>query len=878
MKQTNSHFRSIFLTVFVLFSASVCATIAAYPEVFITFRTGFILWSDYNLEYSLGFILTNFFYQGGLQLWDYFGQMPMAYTYATYGLFKFQNVITALIYFILAPFSEHSAQLYHHVFAWGNLFSSLFLRVIGIFLLLNCVAKHRWVVMLATILAAVFFSQPSFLWGTFCFAFVPLFLYFILRFFQKTDLRYLAMTVLLLGVSLGNGIIHTAGFLYFVIHFFMLSCAVWVFIFNRPFFGNLRRQLRYSISPPLLKYLLLIFVVFATIVGPYAYIIKFQLHDVAFGEVNSRISAMFSPEFYFKKMEVSFADPRHFFKDTLNFDRLSNPTVFFGWIIFFLAAAGLVLSRNTIKWIFGIAILLLWLLNHTRDTLNIGLIAHWINALTNPFHTLLRSYFVGSYALLAYLLMPLAVLGAEEIIGLCSGNDRSRTRWKILAVVMFFFALTSVPLLSRSSGIYVIVCTLIVTFGIVWILFRDSRYARVFLASAVCFLTLADIFMITQYSKTLFSTDCARKPVVLDSSPKSLEVGYEFANPKIFPFRDFFTTSFSFNDEIYLWFPRGVSSDFRHMTNQTLNFLFINGHCPRHAIFENWINDGEMRLYVERNKQTIFMAQQAVKASPGVLGRISSVGLAKDVITVEDPLGKLDLPDQWDQDIKISPEEEVDYNRVVSTFSEIPHSQTQGDLIVLDFPLPEDFPEYRATTWFLDDQRFLRFRVERGENDWMEFDQTQGELVRPYTFDVQNIKEGMLKAAIPKKDLVSDRKFAFDYPSNRKTGVMNFWQRQYDNLGFDYRAPKTGWLVFQYPYDKKWRITVNGQNTDFYKVNKSFIGFPLSQGDHKILIQYWPDTTLRFWLLVSAILTTLGLLILIFLALRWEQKGFCSSA
>jgi hypothetical protein len=387
---------------------------------------------------------------------------------------------------------------------------------------------------------------------------------------------------------------------------------------------------------------------------------------------------------------------------------------------------------------------------------------------------------------------------------------------------------------------------------------------------------LVDIFIIISYSKNLFLLGCARKPVVLDVSPQSGSVGYEFANPKIFPFRDFFTTHFSFNDEIYLWFPRGVSADFRHMTNQTLNFLFINGHCPRHAIFASWMNDSEMRLYVKSNKRTVFMAQQAVNAAPGVLGRICSLGLAKDVITVEDPFGKLNLPSQWARDIRISDDEEIDYNQIISTFSDIPYHHTQGDIIIFNLNLPPDFPRHRATTWFFDDQKYLRFLVERSENNWVEFNQTQGELVRPYTFDVQNIKEGVMKVAVPKNDFVARQKFAFLYPSDKNTGVMKLWRSQYDNLGIDYRAPRTGWVVFQYPYDKKWKITVDGKIVDYYKVNKSFVGFPLVQGDHKILIQYWPDTSLRVWLLISAILTTLGLPVLIFFALRWEQKEFCS--
>lgn len=868
--------QSIYMTVLILFAVSILISMIVYPEVYVSFNTGFILWSDYNLEYSLSFILTNFFYQGGIQLWDYFGQMPMTFVHATYGLFKFQNVVATLLYCALSPFSGDSAQLFHQAFAWGNLFSSLFLRLVGIFLLLNLVTKNRWIVMAGAIIGAVFFNQPAFLWGTFCFSLVPLGMYFVLRFFQGFQLRYLAALYLFLIVSAGNGVIHTGGALYFQIHFFILACLIWAMIFNRQGWRNFKEQFKEVEPFSFWRNIFLIVLVTIAIVGPYVYIVKFGLNDVAFDAQHSRISAMFSPEYYFKKMELSLADPRYFFKDTLNFQRTTNPTVYFGSMIFCLAAIGLAVSRNALKWVFGLAILLLWLLNHPRDTVNIGLIVHWINVLTNPLKTLLRSYFVSSYSLLAFLLIPLAALGVEKIVELCSGKDFERLRWNITGGIMVILAGTSVPLLPRACGVYVMVCTAVIVLGIAWLNFKDSRFSRIFFASAICLLMLTDVGVIIYFSKSLFSGDCARKPAVFDATSQSGSVGYEFANPKIFPFRQFFTTNFSFNDEVYLWFPRGISADFRHITNQTLNFLFINGHCPRHKTFETWVSDPEMRYYIEHNKRTIFVAAEAVKPSEGMLSRICSASLARDVIMVADPTGQLNLPNGWSSNIKPSDEEEIDYKHIKSTFGKVKNFHKQGDLVIFDIVLPADFPKHLSTTWFADDQRYSHLLLQRNENDWITANQVQGELVRPYTFDVQNIKEGKLTAAIPRADFIPGQQFVFFYPSDKNAGVLGLWKSQYDNLGIDYRAQRSGWAALQYPYDEKWKITVDGKTIKYYRVNKSFVGFPIAQGDHKILIQYWPDTSLRFWLLVSAVLTTVGLPVLIFFALRWGRDHFRS--
>ena len=135
----------------------------------------------------------------------------------------------------------------------------------------------------------------------------------------------------------------------------------------------------------------------------------------------------------------------------------------------------------------------------------------------------------------------------------------------------------------------------------------------------------------------------------------------------------------------------------------------------------------------------------------------------------------------------------------------------------------------------------------------------QGELIKPYTFDVQNIREGYLKAMFPMNDFPLYRKYLLLYRSSENQGVEGLWRRQFDNLGITYRANQNGWWVGHFPFDKKWRISVDGKQVAYYRVDESFVGFPLAQGEHKILIQYWPQSPLRIFLLLSALLATIGL-------------------
>lgn len=49
---------------------------------------------------------------------------------------------------------------------------------------------------------------------------------------------------------------------------------------------------------------------------------------------------------------------------------------------------------------------------------------------------------------------------------------------------------------------------------------------------------------------------------------------------------------------------------------------------------------------------------------------------------------------------------------------------------------------------------------------------------------------------------------------------------------------KDGYFALSIPYDKGFKIKVDGQSVDYEKVNTSFIGFPISEGEHYIEIEY----------------------------------------
>jgi len=849
-----------------IFVTAILVYICIYPEIFLSFKTSFTSWNDICVEYPPVFALTSFFYQGGLQLWDFFAQMPYFHSYDTLGLFKFPNVVSAVTYYLLNPFTSDSARLFHHVFTWGYLFSILLVRLVGIFLLLRLVTRNRIILAVSTVIFSVFCCQIAAMDGAFYRNYMPLGAYFVIRLFQTLELRFLIASFLYMVVVMGNEPLH-GSYMYLPIHFLIIAGVLWRFFIEKDlpapqhlFWHNWKwRDAIWT------------FVVAFLILAPYAYIVQFGFPDFAFGQQDSRIGHPFSPQWYFHNPNVELGSPRLFFSKFLNMQVLGIE-FYVGLSFIFLAMAGMVFNRTKLKWYFIIAIMLLWMLSFPREGLNIGILAHWINALTNPLKTIPRSYEATCQSMFTYLLMPLAVMGVEAIGALFKGQQYSNTSWRLLAIMLLALVINGLSLLPVEVNIYVTISAVLLLAAMGWVHWRNTPAARNGLVTLIGLLAVIDVLLIVHQGKNFIDV-VERKPFIIDAAPQAGLVESDFVNPSIFPYRTSYLSNFSYRDEVYLWFPHGLSSDVHHVINQQLNFTWMNGMNPRHISFAGWIHNPVMLNYLNQNGEFMFMAKSVIRATPDGLNRIITAGMARQVVEVEDPEGILGLTDQWPANLSKTENDNIQYSQIVGVLDETEQSyyRLRGDLMVYSLRLPPSFPDHLASSWFMPEQKNLRFFAELTDGKWREMVGAQGELIRPYTFDVQNIKKGELKAAFPKDEFPFRKRCAFLYPSPNNPGVAQVWRKQFDNLGVIYRATKDGWFVAHYPYDRKWRILVDGNQVQYYRVNESFIGFPLTRGEHKILIQYWPHSPLRIMLLISALLTTCGLLLLIRKGIQWER-------
>ena len=178
-----------------LCAAAFLLAVVIYPEIFLQRGISFANWDDYLIDYQSTFMITGFFYQGGIQLWDYFGQVPHAFLWVTHGMFRLPNLLTSAAYILLSPFTDNSAQFFDRVFSIVYIGSLMGIRVMGIFLLLKRLTEDKWILRVCPVIFAIFFS-PGFMFGTYYQSFFPLLMYFILSFFLTGRPLYLGLTAL----------------------------------------------------------------------------------------------------------------------------------------------------------------------------------------------------------------------------------------------------------------------------------------------------------------------------------------------------------------------------------------------------------------------------------------------------------------------------------------------------------------------------------------------------------------------------------------------------------------------------------------------------------------------------------------------------------
>jgi hypothetical protein len=481
---------------------------------------------------------------------------------------------------------------------------------------------------------------------------------------------------------------------------------------------------------------------------------------------------------------------------------------------------------------------------------------------------------------LCLLLAPLLLIFSKKIYGFISDCFRFVAnlkatisgRLQIVGVVTFAMVTIVSIFVPKFVTLYLLISCFI-SFIVLFLLLRVYAFSHRLPLLALLLLTLFAI-----------DAACLRKWIEKPSSRIMVEklmvpglerlgkVELDFQNPVVLPLREYY------NSDTVGQIPHYVTVN--SINQQGVFYRYTNlGKWKnpatmmsesRHVSFVPILEKNSFKVYLQNDQRMFFQAQLAVKDGPGVFDDILRQSLDRTIIVIDH-----DSPEQgpYARSLPVplpKPKNltERKFHKVNMLLREA-DTTNEGKLDLYWFDLPEGFPKYLTTCIFTRDRNLVRVNL-----NGKEFVPAQGRLVSPFTFDVQNIVSGKLGIALPRGyRWHGSESIAFTYPMEGEIGMTNIHRYEADTLEFDYVAEEDGWLVIHYPFDKKWRITIDGVARKVYKANYCFMTVPVREGNQRILIQYWPDTNLRFFIGLSYIVNLIALLIVSLIGIRSVTKN-----
>lgn len=850
-----------------------------FPDLFVKTNISFIRFADTEINFYGTFTLVSNLFHGGIQLWDPYNQMPLAYFYTAVSMLSFSTLWTAFAYSMFAPFVEYPGQFFHVLYSRFYYVPAMLILCAGSLLLFRRFTKNPLQLIFLTMFCESMLLPQMYLGlnTESLFSFFPLLIHFVLSFFERGRFRDAVCALLMFAVCVGMFPLIAIGYFYQGVHFVVLPIIVWWIVTKKraifsktgiqtagrgiwAVLSNLRSMTILLVSGLLVLFLLL----------PHIMIVQTTYKDYDIAHENSRFSNYNPLRFsdYFRRAS-QYAAMSDLAPKLLTFtdNQWALSWVFIGTLAVFLVLCGMVLSVDGRKYIFGSAVLCYWLLNSPRVTTGWQSGIHWINAITNPFNVAVRSMHMTGALMLSLVLAPLIAMG---LVALLFPPKESQRRLLVkTCIVLFLLVLVveSALMVLPPEHYWFLIVGMICSSGILF-----SRMIRFPRHDIVIGILLFILFVSDAYAMSHYLRLVSRQ---MNVQPHQISVGsltsfLDYQNPLILPLRWFYSVRDIHVRPYLAANPHNSREQFLRFTNYGIYFSRPDQYHARHKEYTRIAHDSVFRKYLRTNDQVIFQANLAVPEQDGMFARILEQKQERNIIVVDrDPhipgLYQRDLPQQQ------MPEEEVPQLPVKTrTFSlNISESRPQDDLVLYHLPLPDDFPAHVASTVFTRDSQMLSVKL--GER---ELTPGQGWLVHPYTYDIQNVQTRKLTIAVPVSTKESDITLSYAVPGEEGMQTVSVYRP--DHLRFDYQTKSDGWLVFHSPYDPKWKLMLDGKVAEMYRANYSFIGIPLTAGKHTIDLKYWPDTWLRPLLAITMALVMTMPFALIWIGakdLRQEKKN-----
>jgi len=855
-------------------------TAGLYPELFNHMDLRMVQGHETCGPMQYVFYLIGQFYQGGIQLFDRYDLLNTSFAQLSVGLYTPINFLIALGYVLLVPFVKNPAQFFHHWYIFAYYGFGLTLRTFGVYILAFYMTKSRWVAIMTSIIVNCFCAITLIHMGGLCISevynYLPLLLFCLVYYWETRSFKAIMASILVFILAANNGLYVGFGYFYQTLHLFLFDMLMIWIIFQRGRKPLLADRFKWSTVGK-------VFAATALVLLPvwwwsHNVISDFEMFGSGLGDSQGRFHRIYNPVAMMQdplRYFVSSADVfRHAYDFTSSAWYISG--AFLGITTMVLVFIGLVLARHSYKFVFITAAIMMAFLNVPSNQGHWGWMmwAHWIDTVTNPFCFLVRSFHYSVLLWYLTLAIPLC-LGLQACLAIIKKDFQNiyaarinLLKGALLGVIGACFFITDPQIKSYAIKILVL-------FLLFFVLFDHEKWSislRGRLAGVLFLLIFGIEFMIlntyintpSENMNPAYWDGLRVKPRVhsyMYTSPTPMVLDYQ--NPRILPVRYFYRT------DKHVVFPlvcefQGIFGQFYQYMPLALRLERPSSiYVPRLKVFQNIDQDHQIQEYIKRDGRVMYTADAAIAPNHGYYDVILASGLDRRVVQVEG--AHLDHLRNF-QDLKLpkmAPPNFIQHDYVFTLISSQAHQKNEG--MEYQWALPRDFPRYLSTSLFTQDVFLWQLSI--GSKPLLP---AQGDLVSPMTFDVNNVRDGYLTALMPNGIGNTEEKIELHVWTS--PDLLDVWRNTQDQFGFTYHADKDGWWVMHMPFDPKWELTIDGKKTPISKINRYFIGAPVSQGNHQILLKYWPHSPLRLLIILSTLTSILIMWVVFRRTYQWSQE------
>ncbi|MDC1153176.1 YfhO family protein [Nitrospinaceae bacterium] len=769
------------------------------------------------------------------------------------------------------------------------------------------------------------------------YSFFPLLAYFMLRFFEGCRLNDFLASLVVMTLAVANSPLLALGYFYQAVHFYILVglTGIW-FLANKPSIKSIYIYIKIGITLKNIVKTIVVGGLCLAIMLPYLQMERtlqtdFYIPQAFSEESGGRMTNKHGIKNYFSKPTAPTHSPKQFLLNSMDFNtnRWWFDWGYLGFSTFFFAGMGFFFSKDKRKHFFFWPIIFIIFLQFPRDSSSLFSIAHWINILTNPFQYLCRAFSMTTY-LIPYFLLPLIALGMQSSKELIYYNKSNSIHFDRVSLGLLLFVISlayfsfCLPEEGGFLSIAVKFCLYILALLLIfmWASWENrktrflswlARNRSSVLGVGLSLVLLLDLTLFSIYiNKDQWSNVRIFAGHSNHMADKDL-INLTYQNPQTIPFREFYSTvdremiihhpevriknqiknseaiaeGVSQYPDSVSWYRLGsrlnAYGHFYKFTHLGRYFFRPTIYHPRHMTYKDLYTDIEGQNYLKNDQRIMFQANYAVDSelmnpSQGYKEKVSSQFLStslSDLIYNRSVVSINGMGEKFPNDLsksfaglegKVGSNKRSEHSFIFSLRLENGQATTSKGLMQYSLNVPKGFPSYTSTSILTKDQ--FNMAVSIGSQ---KLKPAQGKLVRPFTYDLQNINAGKLTILLPEEYNIKNQPAVLELKQN--SAIRDIWKNENDNLGIIYSADRDGWLVLHFPYDERWKVTINEKPVKVYKANKYFIGFPVQKGEHKILIQYWPGTSLRTMIAVSIFLVIITFLGLIVAGIRKENSG-----